>query len=167
MKKIVIIGAGPAGLTAADKLLEDNKNYEVIVLEECNQVGGISRTINYKGNRMDLGGHRFFSKNNEVMEYWKELLPLQGVNSFDDEILGRKKELDVGGANPNIEDNVMLIRTRISRIYFIKKFFDYPVSLKWKTLKNMGIFRTISVMFSYLKTCLFKRKEKNLEYFYK
>jgi len=166
MKKIVIIGAGPAGLTAADKLLEDNKNYEVIVLEECNQVGGISRTINYKGNRMDLGGHRFFSKNNEVMEYWKELLPLQGVNSFDDEILGRKKELDVGGANPNIEDNVMLIRTRISRIYFIKKFFDYPVSLKWKTLKNMGIFRTISVMFSYLKTCLFKRKEKNLEDFY-
>jgi len=166
MKKVVIIGAGPAGLTAADKLLENNKEYEVIVLEESNEIGGISRTVRYNGNRMDIGGHRFFSKNQEVMDYWRELMPLQGKNSFDDQKLRRKKELVKGGPNPNKEDNVMLIRTRISRIYFIKKFFDYPVSLKWETLKNMGLFRTIQVGFSYIKAVIFKRKENNLEDFY-
>ena len=87
MKKVIIIGAGPAGLTAADKLLDEKEKYEVIVLEESQEIGGISKTVNYNGNRMDIGGHRFFSKNQEVMEYWKNLMPLQGENSFDDEEL--------------------------------------------------------------------------------
>ena len=87
MKKIVIIGAGPAGLTAADKLLDDKEEYEVIILEESKSIGGISKTVNYNGNRMDIGGHRFFSKNQEVMDYWKGLIDLQGKNSFDDEEL--------------------------------------------------------------------------------
>ena len=87
MKKVIIIGAGPAGLTAADKLLDNKDEYEVIVLEESNDIGGISKTVNYNGNRMDIGGHRFFSKDQEVMEYWKNLMPLQGENSFDDEEL--------------------------------------------------------------------------------
>ena len=87
MKRVVIIGAGPAGLTAADKLLDKKNEYEVVILEESNSIGGISKTVNYNGNRMDIGGHRFFSKNQEVMEYWKELMPLQGENSFDDEEL--------------------------------------------------------------------------------
>lgn len=87
MKKVIIIGAGPAGLTAADKLLDNKDEYEVIILEESKDIGGISKTVNYHGNRMDIGGHRFFSKNQEVMEYWKDLMPLQGENSFDDEEL--------------------------------------------------------------------------------
>ncbi|WP_294378390.1 NAD(P)-binding protein, partial [uncultured Clostridium sp.] len=151
MQKVIIIGAGPAGLTAADKLLDDKEKYEVTILEETNEIGGISRTVKYNGNRMDIGGHRFFSKDPEVMKYWEELMPIQGENSFDDEELKRKKELKFGGPNPNTEDEVMLIRTRVSRIYFLKKFFDYPVSLKWKTLKNMGLLRTIKVGFSYLQ----------------
>ncbi len=87
MKKVIIIGAGPAGLTAADKLLDYKQDYEVIILEESQEIGGISKTVEHNGNRMDIGGHRFFSKNKEVMEYWKDLMPLQGKNSFDDEEL--------------------------------------------------------------------------------
>ena len=160
MQKVIIIGAGPAGLTAADKLLDEKEKYDVTILEETSEIGGISRTVKYKGNRMDIGGHRFFSKDPEVMKYWEELMPIQGENSFDDEELKRKKQLNLGGPNPNTEDEVMLIRTRVSRIYFLKKFFDYPVSLKWKTLKNMGLLRTIKVGFSYLKAIILKRKEK-------
>ena len=166
MKKVIIIGAGPAGLTAADRLLDDNKEYEVMVLEESFEIGGISKTVKHNGNRMDIGGHRFFSKNQEVMEYWENLMPLQGENSFDDEKLNRKKPLKNGGPNPNKDDDVMLVRTRVSRIYFLKKFFDYPVSLKWQTLKNMGLFRTIKVGFSYLKAVILKKRENSLEDFY-
>ena len=87
-KKVVIIGAGPAGLTAAYKLLkEDKEQYEIVILEESNQIGGISKTINYNGNRMDIGGHRFFSKDKRIMQFWEELMPLQGENSLDDKKL--------------------------------------------------------------------------------
>ena len=122
MQKVIIIGAGPAGLTAADKLLDEKEKYDVTILEETSEIGGISRTVKYNGNRMDIGGHRFFSKDPEVMKYWEELMPIQGENSFDDEELKRKKELKLDGPNPNTEDEVMLIRTRVSRIYFLKKF---------------------------------------------
>lgn len=87
MKKVIIIGAGPAGLTAADKLLDYKEEYEVTILEESHEIGGISKTVEYNGNRMDIGGHRFFSKNQEVMDYWKKLINVQGKNSFDDEEL--------------------------------------------------------------------------------
>ena len=166
MKKVVIIGAGPAGLTAAYELLKEKENYEVIILEEQNQVGGISKTIAYKQNRMDLGGHRFFSKDDTIMKFWKELMPIQGKPSFDDKKLGREKPLEIGGADPEKEDKVMLIRTRVSRIYYLKKFFDYPVTMKKETITNMGFVRTIKAGFSYLKTIIFKRKENSLEDFY-
>lgn len=166
MEKIVIIGAGPAGLTAAHELLKDKKDYEVIILEESQEVGGISRTVKYNGNRMDIGGHRFFSKDKEVMDFWKELMPLQGVNSFDDEKLKREKPLVEGGPNPNKEDKVMLVRDRISRIYTLDKFFDYPISLKLQTFTNMGLVRTIKAGFSYLKSIFIKKKEDSLENFY-
>ena len=92
MQKVIIIGAGPAGLTAAYELLNKNKKeYEVIILEESQDIGGISKTINYKGNRMDIGGHRFFSKNEDVIKFWKDIMPIQGKDSFDDKKLGRKK----------------------------------------------------------------------------
>ena len=77
MKKALIIGAGPAGLTAAYELLKKDKDMEVIVFEESEKMGGISRTVDYKGNRMDMGGHRFFSKVPEVNEWWEKMLPQQ------------------------------------------------------------------------------------------
>ena len=91
-KKVIIIGAGPAGLTAGYELLKDkNTQYEVTILEETSEIGGISRTVRYNGNRMDIGGHRFFSKDQKVMEFWENLIPLQGEPSYDDKKL-RKGE---------------------------------------------------------------------------
>lgn len=165
-QKIVVIGAGPAGLTAAYELLQKKGDYEVEVLESQNQVGGISKTIKHNGNRMDIGGHRFFSKNDRVMEWWFNILPIQGYPSYDDKILKADKPYIKGGRDPEKEDDVMLIRRRISRIYYLKKFFDYPVKLKIQTFINMGFLRTAKVVFSYLKTLIVKRNpEKSLEDF--
>ncbi len=172
MKKALIIGAGPAGLTAAYELLtqtkdaDGNPTMEVVVFEESDSMGGISRTVNYKGNRMDMGGHRFFSKVPEVNEWWKNMLPLQGAPSYDDILLNRPMPLTEGGPDPEKADRVMLTRNRVSRILFQKKFFDYPISLKFETLANMGFGTTIVVGFSYLKTIFHKRKEVSLEDFY-
>ena len=165
-KKVIVIGAGPAGLTAAYELLDKSKDFEVTVLEESNTFGGISRTVNYKGNRMDMGGHRFFSKVKEVNDWWEKMLPTQGKMPKDDVKLGRTSSTVKGGPNPEKTDRVMLRRNRLSRIFFKNKFFDYPVSLKMETLKNMGFFTTVAVGFSYLKSAIFKRKEKSLEDFY-
>ena len=99
MKKIVIIGAGPAGLTAANELLtNNNEEYEVVILEETQDIGGISKTVRYNGNRMDIGGHRFFSKSDEIMNRWKEFMPLQGKSSYDDIKLRRRKPLSKQGS---------------------------------------------------------------------
>ena len=167
MKKIIIIGAGPAGLTTAYELLKDNKGeYQVEILEETQAIGGISQTVKYHGNRMDIGGHRFFSKDESVMQWWRNMMPVQGVNSFDDEKLGRVKPLEKGGPDPNKEDRVMLIRRRISRIYFNKHFFDYPISMKWETIKGMGFGTTMVAGFSYLKACIIKKPETSLGNFY-
>ena len=165
MCNVIIIGAGPAGITAAYELSKDKK-YKVTVLEEFEDVGGISKTIQYKQNRMDIGGHRFFSKDESIMNFWKEIMPLQGEKSFDDKVLERPAELVKDGPDPEKEDNVMLIRHRISRIYYDRKFFDYPIEIKLETFKNMGLKKTIQAGCSYLKSSIFKRKEESLEDFY-
>ena len=166
MKKVLIIGAGPAGLTAAYELLDRSNEYEVIVLEESDCFGGISKTVNYKGNRMDMGGHRFFSKVPSVNEWWEKMLPTQGAMPYDDVTLGRTSTIIPGGPDPEQTDLVMLRRNRLSRIFFNSKFFDYPVTLKMETVKNMGLGTTIKVGFSYLKTVFHKRPENSLEDFY-
>ena len=143
MKKAVIIGAGPAGLTAAYELLKKSDIHPVVYESEEN-VGGISKTVNYKGNRMDIGGHRFFSKSTVVMDWWNEVMPLQGSPSFDDVMLHKEKPFATQGPDPEKEDRVMLVRERVSRIFFLRKFFDYPISLKFKTFANMGLWRTIT-----------------------
>lgn len=166
-EKVIIIGAGPAGLTMAYEILKNGKDkYEVVILEETSEIGGISKTVRYNGNRMDIGGHRFFSKDERVMNFWKDLMPIQGKDSIDDKILNRKKQLAEDGPDPEKEDNVMLLRHRVSRIYYLKKFFDYPISMKPETFKNMGFGRTMKAGFSYLKTIFVKREEKSLEDFY-
>ncbi len=165
MRNVIIIGAGPAGLTAAYELSKD-KQYKVLVLEEFEDVGGISRTIQYKQNKMDIGGHRFFSKDEKIMNFWRAIMPLQGEKAIDDKILGRTAQLVKDGPDPEKEDNVMLIRHRISRIYYARKFFDYPIEIKLQTFKNMGMKKTIQAGGSYLKSVIFKRKEESLEDFY-
>lgn len=166
MKNIVIVGAGPSGLTAAYELLKNNSDYKITVLEESDQVGGISKTVNYKGNRMDMGGHRFFSKVPSVNEWWENMLPTQGALPIDDVTLGRTSEVKRGGPDPQKTDRVMLRRNRLSRILFNSKFFDYPITLRLSTIRNMGLGTTILVFFSYLKTIFYKRPEKSLEDFY-
>ena len=125
MKKALIIGAGPAGLTAAYELLKQSKDTEVVVLEESNCIGGISKTVEYKGNRMDMGGHRFFSKDARVNEWWRAMLPMQGAPSKDDLVLEREIPLAEKGPDPESQDRVMLVRHRVSRILFNSKFFLY------------------------------------------
>ena len=133
MKEIIIIGAGPAGITAGYELLKrGNGEYKVTILEESEDIGGISKTVKYNGNRMDIGGHRFFSKDARVMEWWQDMMPIQGESSFDDRKLNREKKLSKNGPAPDKEDRVMLIRNRVSRIYYRKKFFDYIVMLLLK-----------------------------------
>ncbi len=161
----IIIGAGPAGLTAAYELLKQT-GIKPVILEATDQIGGISRTARFKDNRIDIGGHRFFTKIPEVEKIWTELMPIQGANSFDDEKLGRVKELSSNGPDPEKEDKVMLRRDRVSRIFYLKKFFDYPISVKYQTFANMGLKRTIHAGFGYLKSMLHKRKENSLEDFY-
>lgn len=165
MKKIIIIGAGPAGLTAGYELLKKG-GYQVVILEKTDRIGGISQTVRYKGNRMDIGGHRFFSKDDRVNRWWRNIMPTQGQPSYDDKVLGREKGLASGGPDPEKVDRVMLVRNRVSRIYYAKHFFDYPVSLKWNTLKNMGFVTTMRAGFSYLHSVFRKLPEDNLENFY-
>ncbi len=165
MKKAVIIGAGPAGLTAAYMLLKKT-DIRPCILEETSAIGGISRTAEYKGNRMDLGGHRFFSKNGKVVDIWKELMPIQGHPAWDDNVLGVEKPLCENGPDPEKEDRVMLIRNRVSRIYYLKKFFDYPISINLETVRNLGLKRSVKSGVGYVSSSLRKRNENSLEDFY-
>lgn len=164
-KVAVIIGAGPAGLSAAYNLLKNTEDIKPIILEELDCVGGISRTVHHNGNGIDLGGHRLFSKNQEILDFWEEILPLQGKPPIDDKILHREITLSPTGPDPDETDRVMLKRRRVSRIFYLRKFFDYPVSLKASTILNMGLGRTFNAGMSYLKSCVHKVPEKTLEDF--
>ena len=145
-KKAIIIGAGPAGLTAAYELLK-RTNIQPIIFEKSSYMGGISRTVNYKGNRIDIGGHRFFSKSDRVMKWWQDILPIEKSN-FD-------------------KEEVMLIRNRKSRIFFNRAFFDYPISLSLRLFANLGLVRTCKIGITYVWRTLFPfKKEQNLEELY-
>ena len=164
-KVAVIAGAGPAGLTAALELLRTT-DVKPVIFESEDVIGGISRTARYKGNRMDIGGHRFFSKSDTVMDWWQGILPLQGAASKDDIAIGRNVPLVDGGPDPEKTDYVMLCRSRLSRILFLRKLFDYPVSLNGDTIRNLGLWRMFKIGMSYVKVQLLPaRKEKSLEDF--
>jgi protoporphyrinogen oxidase len=210
-KKAIIIGAGPAGLTAGIEFLR-RSDIVPVLLEASQEIGGISRTIKYKGNRMDIGGHRFFSKSDRVMQWWMELMPpdlsapgVAAPDKADISYQGKRRSVSVPahlpeepplrGLGPLISgqhkaavsaeetsspdvtetvevpdpadpDLVMLIRPRRSRIYYLRKFFDYPITLTANTLRNLGAMRTVRVGTSYMLSRVSQIKpEKSLQDF--
>jgi len=167
MKPVVaIIGAGPAGLTAALELVRDGR-MTPIVFEASDQVGGISRTVEYQGNRMDIGGHRFFSKSDWVMNWWRDILPIAGDESAVEIVYhGQRRSVDTDRATPADDGLTMLVRKRVSRIYFLRKYFDYPITLNRTTLTNLGAVRLLRIGLSYLRaTCFPRRNVRSLEDF--
>lgn len=166
---IIIIGAGPSGLTAAYEILT-NKDMNVIIYEMSSQVGGISKTVDYKGYKMDLGGHRFFSKSDIVMNWWLKFLPLQQIETDELTTLSYHNQhrnlLIEPLRNIDDSDSVMLIRQRKSRIYFLRKFFNYPLTLSTKTFFNLGIVKSFQILLSYCYAKLFPTSEENLEQFF-
>lgn len=164
-KKVIVIGAGPAGLTAAYQLLKQGE-FDITILEASNEIGGISKTVKHNGNRIDIGGHRFFSKVDEVVNLWNEVMPMQGSPSKDDILLNREIKLSENGPDPEKVDEVMLTRNRVSRILYLRKFFDYPISMKPRTFINMGFCKTMKAGFGYIGSCFIKKEETNLENFY-
>lgn len=171
-RKALIIGAGPAGLTAAFELIH-RTGIQPVVLEKSEDMGGISRTVRYKGNRMDIGGHRFFSKSDRVMNWWMNVMPVEA--SADEApakpesiaYRGQTRELPLAPASSAAPaDRVMLIRNRKSRIYFLRRFFDYPIRLSADTIKGLGLLRTIKIGISYARAAARQvRPERTLEQF--
>lgn len=169
-KVAVIIGAGPAGLTAAYELVTRTK-VRPIILEKTDYMGGISRTVNYKNNRIDIGGHRFFSKSDRVMDWWINIMPVEdhpdSAHMLAYQGATREFTKSRSGVNAAKHDNVMLIRNRRSRLYFLRKLFDYPISLSPDTLTKLGLMRSFKIGCSYMKSSALPIKpERNLEQFF-
>lgn len=163
----VIIGAGPAGLTAAFELLE-RTGVRPVVLEQSQYMGGIARTVDVRGNRIDLGGHRFFSKSDRVMRWWLDRLPLQALPDGVAEVRYQQRASDVStgpGPDPDRVDRVMLLRPRRSRIMTGGRFFSYPVRLDLDTLSKLGPRRSVRIGLSYARAHLRPRPERSLEDF--
>jgi protoporphyrinogen oxidase len=171
-KTAIIIGAGPAGLTAAFELLS-RTDIHPIIIEKCTQIGGISKTINYKGNKLDFGPHRFFSKSDRVMNWWTSHMPIYMDGSQNTSIHYQNKSrsldprsIETSKPGNEIKEKSMLLIKRLTRIYFLNKFFNYPIELSLVTLKQLGLTTTIKIIASYLLTRLLPRNpENNLEDF--
>lgn len=170
-KTALIIGAGPAGLTAALELLRRTHIHPIVIEADPHYVGGISRTVNYKGNRIDIGGHRFFSKSDRVMRWWADILPIRIPEGTSNDVTyqrttralteGLKRATEADG------ENVMHVRPRKTRIVYGGKFFAYPVELSLDTLLKLGPVKVIKIGCTYLYAVLFPiRPEKTLEDFF-
>ena len=166
-KTILILGAGPAGLTAAYELASKSDKFKIIVLDKNNCVGGMCRSLKYKNNYMDIGGHRYFTKFNKIKKWWLNILPLQTAPAKDDILLSRNLDLlSNNNADPEKIDKVMLKRFRYTRIFYLNKFFDYPVKLNFTTFKGLGLTRMGKIFFSYVHAKIFPIKpEKTAEDF--
>lgn len=167
MRTAIIIGAGPAGLTAAYEFLE-HTDIIPIILEATPDIGGLSKTVKYNGNRLDMGPHRFFSKSDRVMNWWFNILPVDS-NEEDITITYHNKQTTVHNTarHPQNPDDVMVVCNRLTRIYFLGKLFSYPVKLNKETIQNLGFIRITRIGFSYMKSKIFPRKpETTLEDFF-
>lgn len=165
----LIIGAGPAGLTAAHEMLTRTK-IRPLVIEKSTFMGGIARTVAFKGNRIDIGGHRFFSKSDRVMQWWLDFLPLQAQSGDSLQIAYHNRRNTIAsraGPDPESTERVMLVRSRKSRIYYLRRFFDYPISISPDTVGKLGLWRTFKIGLSYFKAIVLPiRPERNLEEFF-
>ena len=166
--RVIIVGGGPAGLTAALELQAAGVR-DVTIIEADHQVGGISRTVEHHGNRIDIGGHRFFSKSDWVMDWWRGMMPVAASTVADAtrelRYQGSVAEAPAGTASESDED-VMLLRSRLSRIYFNKQFFDYPLKLNPDTLLKLGPWKTCTFGLSYMWARVNPRRpERSLEDF--
>lgn len=132
-KVVAIIGAGPAGLAAGCEFVTQNqqKKFKIYIFEMSNKVGGIAKTLEYKGYKFDIGGHRFYTKFSEIKRFYQEFL----------------------GSD-------FLKRDRLSRIYYGKKFYSYPISAP-EALANLGIKTTIKIVASWFKRQIFPYNEEN------
>lgn len=170
MRKAIIIGGGPAGLTAAFELIK-HTDIKPIIIEQSTYAGGLSKTVNYKGNRIDIGGHRFFSKSNRIIQWWLNILPIQEEDSKNLHGLTYHNQFfeltnSTIGTNIGNGDKVMLLRNRASSIYHRNNFFAYPLKLSFETLKKLGFFRSFKIISSYLYARLTPRNpEVTLEDF--
>lgn len=151
-RRAVVIGAGPAGLTAAFELLE-RTDVVPLVLEASPVLGGLARTVEHHGNRIDIGGHRFFSKSERVMRWWTARMPIEGSGPG-------------GRPDPGATDRVLLVRERRSRIYYGGKLFDYPIRLTPRTLRDLGLRKIARLAASYAAARLKPRPERSLEDFF-
>jgi protoporphyrinogen oxidase len=170
-KTAIIIGAGPAGLTAAYELLTRTDILPVVLEADEKYVGGISRTVNYKGNRIDIGGHRFFSKSDRVMRWWSEMLPVALPEGDRADITYQRttRALTEGlkRATAKNGEQVLSVRSRKTRIIYDGKFFAYPVELSIDTLSKLGPVKVVKIAFTYAYAVLFPiRPERTLEDFF-
>ncbi|MBI5457531.1 NAD(P)/FAD-dependent oxidoreductase [Candidatus Kaiserbacteria bacterium] len=168
-KTAVIIGAGPAGLTAAYELLSQAQMRVVVIERDPRYVGGISRTVNFKGNRIDIGGHRFFSKSDRVMRWWSEFLPVSAPGDTGITYQRTTRALTKGMkvATDADGDNILHVRPRKTRILYNGRFFDYPIGLSLLTLRTLGAQKVLRVAGTYLAAVFFPiRPEKTLEDFF-
>lgn len=165
-KKVIIIGAGPAGLTAAYELSRD-KRLKVIVIEKEKYVGGLSTTLEYKGNKLDIGGHRFFTQSDRVINWWLSFLPLKTKKPFTIKYQGSEKRINPPEIGQDQNRGQMLVRDRISRIYYHGKFYDYPISINIKTVSNLGLGKSFQILFDFAIARILKHdKDKSLEDFF-
>lgn len=164
-KKIVIIGAGPAGLTAAYELAKSQK-YSICILEAEHSVGGISKTVRHQDNLIDIGGHRFFSHSKKVLDWWLQFLPIVDTTSHM-EISYHQERQSLDEVILQKSEEAMLIRSRKSRIYFKKQLIDYPLKLNLRLLIALGLGSSARIMLGILRSRISPMKEvKNLEEFF-
>ncbi|OGG49949.1 hypothetical protein A2763_00310 [Candidatus Kaiserbacteria bacterium RIFCSPHIGHO2_01_FULL_54_36] len=168
-KRAIIIGAGPAGLTAAYELITRTNIEATVIEQDPIYVGGIARTVNYKGNRIDVGGHRFFSKSDRVMRWWAEMLPIaykEGSVDIAYQRMTRPLTAGLRKAAPLDGERIMHVRPRKSRIIYGGTFFNYPIELSFDALLKLGLGKVIKIGLTYLYAVLFPRPEKTLEDFF-
>lgn len=157
--QIVIIGGGPAGLTAGLDAAR-RTGLRPIVLEASDSLGGLSRTVEFHGNLIDIGGHRFFSKSGRVTDWWLDVLPLAHGATW-------RPEDGVEGPDPDTEHQMMLVRGRRSQILWNGQLFQYPIDVSFDLIRKLGIRRTLRSGFSYLRAQAFPVSPvDNLEDFY-